>query len=162
MVASIRPVELHPWELRFTLSRVIEDDGAERWACTHWEIAGPAPVEGAEACEITAGRMRHIADNFDRYRQMAENPGLYETIRPAMRREPRDRWTLDQLALLANEYRALDGDRDGRIYTLARMWTPSEQDQPINLSTIHRALKRAEEHGLLDPAERTRPRERNT
>jgi hypothetical protein len=113
MVASIRPVELHPWELRFTLTRVIEDDGAEHWACTHFEIDGPAPVEGAEACEITAERMRHIADNFDRYRQMAENPGRYESIRRGMRRKRGEPWTPEALNLLVNDWRLLKALRAG-------------------------------------------------
>jgi hypothetical protein len=160
-VATARPVELQPFELRFTLVPVLEDDGTQRNACTKFEISGPPAQEGSEAFELTRAQVGYLADNFDRFRQMAENPGLYETIRPAMLRTPGERWTKERLALLVNEFRALEGDPDGRIYTLARMWTPPEQDLPMNLSTIHRALKKAEELGLLDPGERAHPRKRN-
>ena len=105
--------------------------------------------------EITAKRMRHIADNFDRYRQMAENPGRYESIRRGMRRKPGEPWTPEALNVLVNDWRLLEGAPRGRMWAL-------EDVYGIDRGNILRALTKAEKLGLLEAGEVSRrPPERN-
>ena len=148
-----------PWPLRFGFVRVAEDDGTERWACVSCEQGGPigeADVE-ADAFELTAERQRHLDDNRDRYRFIAErrliptpeNRERSRHIRRAMMRKPREPWTRESLSLLVRDWRALEGDKNGRMWTLADRWG-------IHRTAVYRALDRAETQGLMNPGERPR------
>ena len=130
-----------------------DEDGSERWTCCGLEIGRPILRDedglDSEQFELTPQRWRTIADNFDRYRLMAERrliptPENLERagrIRRAMRRKPGEPWTDEALALLATEYQALEGTR-GRNWMLA-------QRLGISRSNLQRALATAKRKGLM-------------
>jgi hypothetical protein len=147
------------WPLVFGFVRVIDDDGTERWACTGVDIGRPILRDEDDGLdtdhfELTAERFRHISDNFDRYRLMAElrliatdeNLERSRRVRAAMKRKKGDPWSRESRALLVNDWRVLEG-QPGRMYELERRWK-------IARSNIHRALDQAEDEGLIEPGER--------
>jgi hypothetical protein len=157
---SVQPREL-PWPLQFGF---VQTDTAE-WVCVSVEI-GRAILRSEDGLELddvalTAKRWRIVRDNFDRYRRMAElkliptqsGDTRARRIRRGMRHKPRERWTEEQLVNLAQMWRALEGEPSGRMWELAGVLD-------LDRSTVYRALRKAEEWGILEPDELPRRRAR--
>jgi hypothetical protein len=137
-----------PWPLVVTFVAEAQPDGSTRWDCRRIEI-------GREDLKVTATseQMRHIGDNFDRYRLLAEyrialtdeNRERSRRLRGVMtkKRAKGEKWTYADRELLVNEYRALEGDPRGRMKVLAQRWNG------VYRQTINRQLWQAEADGQL-------------
>jgi hypothetical protein len=84
------------------------------------------------------------------YRLIATDENLERSrqVRRAMKRKKGEPWTRETLALLVEDWRALEKHPGGRMWRLGQLYG-------THRSSVHRALERAEREGLMKPGERS-------
>ena len=156
--SEIRPKEL-PWPLRFYFVFAADEPGAPTYPmCVGFELGRPVSRDEAinldpDDLAVTAARFQLLADNFVLYRQMAErlllpteeNVQAARKTRLSMSRRRGSQHTVAELAALGEEFRARNGEA-------SRMWEMASA-HGVDRSTMYRRLKKAEEHGFLEPGE---------